>query len=97
MVKTISVLILPLDIDYWVIETVGCEIEWWWVLFRKATKYEPKIIKTICRYASKKYKEKSHLTSLDYEILAVIYYLDAFMLFICNKQELQSEQIVKLL
>lgn len=48
----------------------------------------PKISEILCRYASKKYKEKGHLTSLDYEILTVIYCLDSITPFICNKHEI---------
>lgn len=88
MVKILLVLTLPLDADYLVIETDGCESEWGGALFRKTSKYDPKISEILCRYASKKYKEKGHLTYLDYEIQAVIYCLDSFMLFICNKHEI---------
>lgn len=66
----------------------GCESEWEWALFRKTYKYDPKASESLCRYASEKYKEKGHLTSLDYKILVVIYCLDFFILFICSKQEI---------
>lgn len=85
MVKVLPTLTLSLDKDYMVIETDGCELGWGGVLFSKKSKYGPKTLESLCRYVSGKYKEKGHLTSLDYEILAVIYCLDSFMLFIYSK------------
>lgn len=99
MVKSLPTLSLPLDKDYLVIEIDNCETGWGGILLRKQSKYDSKSSESICRYTSGKYKEKGHLTSLDYEILAIIYCLDSFMLFICNKQEItirtDCEAIVK--
>lgn len=99
MVQTLSTLSLPLDSYYLVIETDGCESGWGGALFRKLSKYDPKTSESLCRYASEKYKEKGHLTPLDYELLAVIYCLEAFVLFICSKAEItirtDCETIIK--
>lgn len=90
MVKTLPTLTLLLDNDYLVIEIDGCETGWGGALFRKTSKYDPKATKSRCRYASEKYREKGHLTSLDFEILVVMYYLDAFLLFIYDKKEITT-------
>lgn len=88
MVKKIPELMLPLDLNYLVIEIDGCETGWGGALFRKTSKYDPKSSESLYRYASGKYKEKGHITSLDYEILAIIYCLNAFMFFICTKNKI---------
>lgn len=81
MVKSLPKLALPLDSDYLVIEIDECETGWGGALFKKTTKYDPKSTEFLYRYASSKYKEKGHLTSLDFEILAVIYYSNAFLYY----------------
>lgn len=87
MVKMIPILTLPRNADYLVIKTDGCQSGWGGVLFRKIFKYDAKSSESLCRYVSGKYKEKGHLTSLDYEILIVIYCLDAScFLFVTNKK-----------
>lgn len=45
-------------------------------------------LQSLCRYILGKFKEKGYFTSFDYEILAIIYCLNFFMLFICNEQEI---------
>lgn len=85
MITTLPTLTLLLDSDYLIIETDRCESGWGGTLFRKTSKYDPKTSESLCRYASGEYKEKGHLTSLDYEILTVIYCLNSFILFICDK------------
>lgn len=99
MVKSLPTLALPLDNDYLVVKTDGYETGWGGALFRKTTKFDPKSTESLCRYALGKYREKGHLTSLYFEILAVIYCLDAFLLFIYDKKEItiwtDCEAIVK--
>jgi len=90
---------LPLDSDYLIIETDGCELGWGAVLKRKPNKYSSKKEEELCRYSSGKYKEKGILNSLDQEILAVGYGLDSFRLFLISKKEIlvriDCEAIVK--
>lgn len=87
MVKNLPVLILPLDSDFLIIKIDSCELGWGGALFRKFSKYNPKSLEALCHYASWKYKEKGHLTSLDYEILTVIYCLEAFMIsYVVNRK-----------
>lgn len=66
MIKSLPTLTLPLDNDYLVIQIDGCETGWGGALFRKTTKYDPKIAKSLCRYALGKYREKGHLISIHF-------------------------------
>lgn len=99
MVKNLLDLKLPLESDYLIIESDGCELGWGGVLKNKPHKYSPKIEEQICRYSSGKYKEKNLTSSIDYELLAVIYSLDSFRLFLLRKKEIlvrtDCEAIVK--
>ena len=82
-------LALPLINDYLIIEIDGCSLGWGAVLLAKPHKYLEKKIEKICRYTSGKYKEKGNISSIDVEVLAIIYALDNFIIFIISKQELQ--------
>ena len=69
------------------------------VLKAKPNKYSNKNEEKICAYQSGKYKEKGNMSSIDAEILAVIYGLNSFRLHILNKPEIlvrtDCEAIVK--
>lgn len=99
LVSQLPTLSLPLDTDYLIVQTDGSELVWGGVLLRKRNKYDPKDTEETCRYASGKYKEKGRLTSLDFEMLAVGYALEAFFLYLCGKPEItlrtDCENIVK--
>ncbi|KAL3503977.1 hypothetical protein ACH5RR_033818 [Cinchona calisaya] len=99
MIKNILPLQLSLESDYLILETDGCDLGWGGILKSKPHKYSPTDQEKLCRYSSGIYKEKGYKTSLDCEILAIIYTLDAFKLFIISKKEFtirtDSEAIVK--
>lgn len=88
---------LPLDSDYLIIQTDGCEAGWGATLLRKKHKYA--LEEYLCRYASGNFKEKNILCGIDQEILAICYGLDFFRLFILNKKDIMvrtdCEVIVK--
>lgn len=52
--------------------------------------------KQISRYSSGKFKEKNLTSSINQEILAVIYSLDTFRLFLLSKKEILVNLIVRL-
>lgn len=78
---------LPQETDYLIVETDGCNAGWGAVLYKKEHKYKDKKNEQVCRYASGKYKEKGNISSIDAELLAVGYALDAFNLFLISKKE----------
>ncbi|KAK8938569.1 hypothetical protein KSP39_PZI011139 [Platanthera zijinensis] len=99
IVKSLPDLRLPLDNEYLIVEIDGCETGWGAILKCKPHKYTGKNEEQICRYNSGNFKEKGPASSIDQEILAVCYRLDAFRMFIINKQEIlvrtDCEAIVK--
>ena len=90
---------LPLINDYLIIETHGCSLGWGAVLLAKPHKYSAKNTEKICRYSSGKYKEKGNISSIDAEVLAIIYAIDSFRILIISKKEItittDCEAIVK--
>ena len=98
-INKLEPLALPLESDYLVIETDGSELGWGGVLIKKPNEFSSKSLEKICRYTSGTFKEKGYLTSLDYEILAIIYILENFALFILSKKQItirtDCEAIVK--
>lgn len=44
--------------------------------------------KNNCAYQSRKYKEKENISSIDAEVLAIIYGLNSFKLYVLNKNEI---------
>lgn len=86
MVQDLPEMAIPLETDYLVIQTDGCETGRGEILLKKPLKYSSSSTEQVCRYASGKYKEKGNLTSLDYELLAVIYTFEAFALFLVGKE-----------
>lgn len=87
IVKNLPELELPLDSDYLIIQTDGSSKGWGAILIKKPHKYSPASEEKICRYSSGSYKEKGNISSIDAELLAVIYALDSFELFIISKKE----------
>ena len=79
---------LPLINDYLIIETDGCSLGWGAVLLAKPHKYSAKNTEKICRYSSGKYKEKGNISSIDAEVLAIIYAIDSFRILIISKKEI---------
>ena len=90
---------LPLINDYLIIETDDCSLGWGAVLLAKPHKYLAKNTEKICRYSSGKYKEKGNISSIDAEVLAIIYAIDSFRILIISKKEItirtDFEAIVK--
>lgn len=80
--KNLPDLALPFESDYVIIETDASEIGWDTVLLAKPNKYSAKSEERICKYASRKYKEKGNIESIDCEILGVINALNTFRLFL---------------
>lgn len=74
-----------LDDNYFIIETDASELGWGAILKQKPHKYAPKSEKKICRYASGKYKLKV-INNTDREILAVIYVINDFKLYLGFKK-----------
>lgn len=99
LVKEIPDLKLPLENDYLIIETNGCELGWGAVLKRKPNKYSSRVEEEICRYSSGQFNEIGLTSSIDQEILAASYGLDSFRLFLLNKKEIlvriDCEAIIK--
>ena len=89
IVKKLPPLRLPLDTDYLVVETDRCESRWGEVLKCKPQKYCNKNEEEICRYRSENFKEKNFLSiNIDHEILAIVYGLNRFRLFLISRQEI---------
>ena len=69
------------------------------VLLAKPHKYSAKNTEKMCRYSSGKYKEKRNISSIDAEVLAIIYAIDRFRILIISKKEItistDCEAIVK--
>jgi hypothetical protein len=85
---------LPLEDNYFIIETDASKVGWGAILKQKPNKYSPKADEKICRYASGSYKLKT-VNNIDREILAVVNAINAFSLYLGFK-ELKCEQTVKL-
>ncbi len=98
-VKNIPELSISLETDYLILETDGSFQGWGAVLKARPNKYSDKIEEKICAYQSGKYKEKGNMSNIDAEVLAIIYGLDSFKLYILNKNEIlvrtDCEAIVK--
>jgi ribonuclease HI len=84
-VKDLKPLELPLDNHYFIIETNfskdGCGA----ILNQKLNKYSPKLEEKIYRYALESYKLKT-INNTDREILAIIYAINSFRLYIGFKE-----------
>ena len=82
-----------------IIETDGYSLGCGGVLLAKPHKYSAKNTEKICRYSSGKYKEKGNISSIDAEVLAIIYAIDSFRILIISKKEItirtDCEAIVK--
>ncbi|KAK3169190.1 hypothetical protein Dsin_000188 [Dipteronia sinensis] len=78
-VRCLQPLALPGPDDYIVIQTDGSKIGWGATLLAKDNIHSPLSTERICGYASGKYTQKDiRLTSLDYELIAVINALHKF-------------------
>lgn len=90
---------MPLESDYLIIETDGSFEGQSAVLKSRSHKYSSKQEEKICAYQSGKFKEKGNKASINVEILAVIYGLNTFRIYILNKPEIlirtDCEAIVK--
>jgi deoxyuridine 5'-triphosphate nucleotidohydrolase len=99
LVNDLPDLSLPLDTDYIIIESDGSFEGWGAVLKAKPHKYSEAKEEKICGYSSGKYKERGNMSSIDCELLAVIYALNSFKLSILGKPEIElrtdCEAIVK--
>lgn len=99
MIKTIPDLQLLLESDYLIIETDGCDTGWGAILKARPNKYSSKKDEKLCAYNSGQFKEKGQRSSIDLEVLAVIYGLNSFRIYIINKPEVlvrtDCEAIVK--
>ena len=84
-VKDLKPLELPLDDNYFIIETDASKLGWGAILKQKPHKYSPKLEEQICRYTSGKYKLKA-INNTDREILAVINAINAFRLYLGFKE-----------
>ena len=84
-VKNLKPLELPLDNNYFIIETDASISGWGAILKQKPNKYSPKSEERICRYASGTYKLKT-VNNTDREILAVIHALNSFRLYLGFKE-----------
>ena len=84
-VKNLKPLELPLDNNYFIIETDASKIGWGAILKQKPNKYSSKTEEKICRYASGSYKLKT-VNNIDREILAVVNAINAFRLYLGFKE-----------
>ena len=81
--KNLPDLQLPLESEYIIVETDASQLGWGTILLAKPSKYDSKNKERICRYSSGKFKEKdTTMTSLDFEILGVVYAINKFRLFL---------------
>ena len=55
-------------------------------MLAKPHKYSQNDLANICRYSSGKYKEKGNINCIDAEVLAIIYALNSFRIFIISKK-----------
>ena len=81
----LPVLKLPLDTDYMITETDGCAEGWGGILKCRPYKDAPESTKRICRFASGLIRRKA--STINCDILAIIYSLDKFRLFLLDKEE----------
>ncbi|KAM3193886.1 hypothetical protein ACQJBY_070498 [Aegilops geniculata] len=84
-VKNLKPLELPLEDNYFIIETDASKVGWGAILKQKPNKYSPKADERICRYASGSYKLKT-VNNIDREILAVVNAINAFRLYLGFKE-----------
>uniref|UniRef100_A0A453LC63 Reverse transcriptase domain-containing protein n=1 Tax=Aegilops tauschii subsp. strangulata TaxID=200361 RepID=A0A453LC63_AEGTS len=84
-VKNLKPLELPLEDNYFIIETDASKVGWGAILKQKPNKYSPKADEKICRYASGSYKLKT-INNIDREILAVVNAINAFRLYLGFKE-----------
>ncbi|KAK3184727.1 hypothetical protein Dsin_032013 [Dipteronia sinensis] len=78
-VRLLKPLALPGPSDYIVVQTDGSKLGWGAILLAKDNIHSPVSNERICGYASGKYSQKDvRLTSLDYELIAVINALHKF-------------------
>ena len=80
---------LPLDLDYKIVQTDGCELGWAAVLLAKENQYSNE--ERIYRYASGKYRNEGNLASIDFEILAIIGALESFKLYLNNPFTIRTD------
>ena len=76
---------LPLEDNYFIIETDASKVGWGAILKQKPNKYSAKTEEKICRYASGSYKLKT-VNNIDREILAVVHAINAFRLYLGFKE-----------
>ncbi|KAG2565514.1 hypothetical protein PVAP13_7NG026851 [Panicum virgatum] len=84
-VKDLKPLELPLEDNYFVIETDALELGWGSILKQKTNKYSSKAEEKMCRYASGSYKLKD-INNTDREILVIINAINAFRLYLGFKE-----------
>ena len=84
-VKNLKPLELPLDNNYFIIETDASQLGWGAILKQKPNKYSMKTDEKICRYASGSYRLKT-VNNIDREILAVVHAINAFRLYLGFKE-----------
>ena len=84
-VKDLKPLELPLEDNYFIIDTDASKVGWGAILKQKPNKYSAKIEENISRYASGSYKLKT-VNNIDREILAVVHAINAFRLYLGFKE-----------
>jgi hypothetical protein len=84
-VKELKALELPLDDNYFIINTNVSELGCGAILKQKSHKYSSKLEKKICIYASGKYKLKA-INNTNREILAIINAINTFRLYLGFKE-----------
>lgn len=87
LVSKLPDLALPLDSDYIIIETDGCNLGWGVVLKARQNKYNTVKEDKLYGYASGNFKEKGYISSIDAKPSAIIYASNGFKLTIINKKE----------
>lgn len=90
---------LPLDKEFLIVETDGSAKGWGAVLKARPNEYSAISLERICRYSSGLFKEKGELNNNDFEVLGIIYALNAFELFLIGRSKFiirtDCEAIVK--
>jgi hypothetical protein len=76
---------LPLDDQYFIIETDASKEGCGAILKQKPNKYSPKLEQKICRYTSRSYKLKI-VNNIDRKILAIIHTINSFRLYLGFKE-----------
>jgi hypothetical protein len=84
-VKDLKPLELPLDDQYFIIETDASKEGWGAILKQKPNNYSPKSEEKICKYALGSYKLKT-VNNIDREILAIIHAINSFLLYLVFKE-----------